>query len=452
MKKAFVILFAMVMLATTACLPTPEVEPIPNKADAVAESIINATPAITTDSSTGDIDDEFILPNKWEDEIKTQDWTVPIQADVITSGQDTFPVRIVREKEFSISEVERLANLFFPNIIALMEGNRYTVSEYERSIQNRVNLNRLESAQRLAMEMQSDEVQQNTYREATVISVNTLPQTIRVQTGEKSGTVSVSSRSIELQEAADGAIHWKELVEEEGSFEGDTPKPVCPQISYEEAAQASDEFLKAAGIEGFSPITFREVRFFDLFFSEEISIGWSIEYAKSYEYYPFNTSLGGRGPLVFDTEPVSKPWDNEMITVYISEQGEVQYFRWDNPTEVAAVANDNVQLMPLEELEPVMKRMIAYGLPSASMYQGNPVPFGYAMKITKLYLSVTLQTVKDDVTKAYVMPTWICCVEVFDINMETNQIREPAVDYCYYGFNAIDGTYVNLRSQYVPDD
>ncbi len=454
MKKTVISLAAILMLLTAACQPTPEVEPVPNKGDAVAETVIHET----KDNRTAENDGEALLQaDMWVDEIKTQDWTVPIRAEVITSGQETFPVRVVQEKMFSAAEAERLANLFFPDVSAVMEGNRYTVSEYEQSIRNRTEQGRLDSAKQYAEELQSEEVRQNAYRQASMITLDTilpdaLPQQIRVQAKEKNGTVWASSRSIELQEAAFGNIYWKELVEEEGVYDGDTPRAVCPGISSEAAIQAAEAFLKQADIEGFSPVSFREVLFRDMFYSEDISIGWSIEFVKAYEYYPFNTALGNSGPLFCSMRPESKPWENEMITFYVSEQGKVQLFRWENPTEVLSVANENVRLMPLNEAETIMKRLIAYGLPVKQIYQGNPIPFSYTLKVTKLYLSVSLQSVKDDISKAYVMPTWICCVEVFDLDMETGRIREPSVDSCYYGFNAIDGTYVELRKVYRIED
>ena len=356
------------------------------------------------------------------------------------------------KKAFSVSDAERLANVFFPDGTGVLDGYRFTVSEYERAIQNRVDLNKMDTAEMYAKEMRSEEAYKNAYLPVDTISFDTIPQIVRVQTKDKNGIIFANEESITIQEAGNALVHWKELVEEEGSFEGDTPRPVNPKNTAEEAIRSAEAFLEKVGIEGFLPAAYREVRFFDSFYMEGISIGWNIQFVKAYEYYPLDLSEGGNGVFHVDLNAAAKAWNNEMITIYVSEEGEVQSFCWEYPTEVLSVANENVRLMPLEELEPIMKRFITYGLAPAIKDNGRTLIYGHTFRLTRLYLSVSLQPVKDDIDKAYVMPTWICCFELHDKHPRTGEVDDRIVALYYYGFNAIDGTYLNLNTIYGPHE
>lgn len=433
MKRLIYIL--LIFLVLFACVPTPSVEPIPNKSDSSVEQIIHDSTASTTLVS---------FPSIWNDEIITKDWNIPIQADIVTSGQPSFPVRIVESYEFSPVDVNCLCNLFFTNVTGVRSGFSHSASEYNIAIQNAIELNRSEYANILMEEMSTIDVNNSEFSDDFSIDIDVLPQSLSIQEDNRIGSIYATKTSILLQDAVDGVLHYKELVEAEGSYDGDFPRKVKPSVSLETANDIALTFLKEANISGFSLADSIEARYFDTFYSKELSMGWLLIFAKAYEYYPLNVSeldSSERGPLQFETIPFSKPWDNERIMIYVSQEG-IQSFRWDYPTKVVEVINQSVCLLPVEKVEPIIKRVISYGLPTIK----GVGRFRYAMKITKLILSVSLQTVKDDVTKAYTMPTWVCCIEVYDLDPNTNQIIEPSVDRLYYGFNAIDGSYLLMNT------
>ena len=435
MKRIMPLLFALLLAA--ACVPTPDVEPIVSHAEVDTETQLNNTPQSAPT-------ERITFPPYWTDEIRTEIWTVPIRADVITSGQQTYPVRTVARCPFTAEETARLGNRFFAKVSGMREGFRHSASEYGVALQNAVDLGRSAIAENLQKEMTAGGLAGD-FTPVASLSLASVPADYSVETDRGVGSLSVRDDTLLLQDAVDGTLLFREYLEEEGPYEGAKPRTIHPGISQSDAIETAQRFLEDAEIPGFSAVEAREALYFDDFYSQTISEGYLVELVRVYEYVPLSaerTQTPG-GPMQFERQDVSAPWYSESIRLYVSDQG-VQMMRWNNPLEVTELRTENVGLMPFRDAVTAIKRTFTYGLPQPE----GAGRFGYAMEITKLYLSCALVPKKDDPDHAYLLPAWYIRVDVHDVDLRTNIPMLEVVDTAYYGFSALDGSYIGPSPQH----
>ena len=436
-KKNLAVLLAALLLAVVGCQPTPKVEPIPNKGDAKAEQVINSATAPETTKAP------FVIPDHWTDVIETKDWTVPIDAEIITSGQTSYPIRTAKRREFTPEDVVRVASSFFQKMIGFREGNKRTADEYNKAMASTAERGLDEQTSWIfarskgAGDLPYTHVDHLTATD--IPSMESVVMTILTENGN--GSIYGEKKHIAVATALEYTIIDKTTVESDGSFDGEGPVSCNPKISKEQAESIAQSFLEEAGFGDFcNMVKAKESRYFDFLSYEEISVGWQLQMMRSYEYLPLNLSdldSSQRGPIRFSGEDYSPAWAEEYFNVYVSEAGVVEQVEWHYPCLEGEVVNEDVELMPVEELETVIKRMVSYGLPSLA--STGAARFGYRLAVTHLILTTTLQPVKDDPNTAYRMPTWICRVALF--NLPYNDPEDPNAAL-YYGFNAIDGTHI----------
>lgn len=115
-------------------------------------------------------------------------------------------------------------------------------------------------------------------------------------------------------------------------------------------------------------------------------------------------------------------WRQEHLEIFVSETG-VHFFSWSHKKNVVNTANENVQLMSLEEKQDSIRKLISYSLKDAD----NTV------LITHMILSTSIQQAANQGDEAFMVPTWVLFV-----------ITESAQKaFCAPGvllINAIDGT------------
>ena len=121
-----------------ACQPTPETEFIVNRGDNLAEKRIEETPA-PTGSGTDQPLPTFAVPERWTDVIETKVTTIPIDAEIVTSGQTVFPVRTVERTAIQEDMMLSLWRAFFPDAVAWHSGlSFYTRKDYENALKSAV--------------------------------------------------------------------------------------------------------------------------------------------------------------------------------------------------------------------------------------------------------------------------------------------------------------------------
>ena len=445
MKKEIIICIISIMLVC-ACVPTPTEEFVVNRSDNVAQQIIEASPVPEISEQGHFVPISF--PEEWNDMIETPHLSIPIKAEVITSGQSIYPVRTVQKKRFTASDVAPIANILLSDRKAYHLGAQYTRSDYEDAIRSALDHGLEDAASELNdmledvklteedFQLMPDDFFSNTF-------VGGGDVMLLLENGQKAN-LSFSSNKIVINRHAGALLHDRSLIELFGSYDEDTTRSIVPSISLQSATEKADELLNALGMSEYRLCEHEECRYFDGLGYEEWSTGWHLKYVRSYEYYPVNISeLDGGENGFFQFEPqetFNQGWNNELIDIYVSENG-IETLYWDNPLEITGIANENVELMNFEELERIMKNMFIAGL-SWMEYDA-----GYAMKLNKVILTTSIQPQKDRPNEAYLMPTWVCIMDLYLWDYNKNEPGRYDGSFAY-GFNAIDGTRVSMSGTY----
>lgn len=424
-----IIILCLLLALVVACVPTPDKEPIVSHADVDPETLVSATPSVETAEAV-----EF--PARWDDEIKTDVWTVPIRAEVVTTGQTTFPVRTAERKTFTANDAERIAGVFFSSVSGMREGKSHSSEELAEALQNAVDTGRNVYAENLRKILLNGDFAEN-FTPVTALSFSAVPVDCCVRTENGVGYIYVRETCLELNDAEDGMIWAPEPWDDEGPYTDSEPLIPNPKITKDAAIDEAARFLTDAGITGFAAVNAKEAVYFDSFYTKSLSDGWYLELVRAFEYMPLSADQMNGGPLQVEWDEVARPWYREVIHIYVSDRG-VQHVRWSNPLEVTAIKTENVGLLPFDEATTTIKRIITYGLPRLE----GAGRFGYSMEITGLYLSVALQPVKDDPDHAYLIPAWYVRVDVHDLDLRTNVPFPEVIDIAFYGFSALDGSYI----------
>ena len=118
--RACALLFALILASASflsACQPTPEVEPVPNKGDNIAGQKIEASavPAADTSSPEGSATQAPpVFPEHWYEDIRSSTGRMLVDADVVTTGQTTFPVYSIKRAVIDQELLQPMLDYFFP--------------------------------------------------------------------------------------------------------------------------------------------------------------------------------------------------------------------------------------------------------------------------------------------------------------------------------------------------
>lgn len=434
--RALALLIAVLLIG---CRPTPEKEIVINRSDDLAGQRISASAAPASA-------DPVTFPKRWTESLRAADATLSIDAEIVTSGQQTFPVRTVKRIDFPLDALQRLSDFFFPDVVSWHEGFAFTREDFDAGIAGALRLGEAlgidlsDYLQYLSERRKATALSDDDYHASERFEVASLPcvAEILLQDGHKA-SIFVSGRDAEFHRYAWAGIHDKKTVELDGSFDGDPTRTIVPSLSLEEAVSVAEAFFEQVQLPDFQLCEQTEARYIDCLSSEERSTGWQMKFVRSYEYAPFNVSERD-GDLWHGEVPFNLGWASERLELYVSDRG-VEHLLWLNPLEVTGVANENVSLLPFSELQSTARNLIRLWLAGKQ--------FSLPTVLTKMVLSTSVQPVKDSRDEAYLMPVWVFVISVYPVDFETQKpdfSRElsPLV----FGLNAIDGTRQNMSGYY----
>ena len=462
MKKIISLLLAIFCLSTMACQPTPELEVVVNKGDHVAEDIIHETkaPMQPTPQNSADVkavessesfennSGTFTVPERWKDEIKTKYITVQIDAEIITSGQTVFPVRTVKRTEFTKEMLQPIMDVMFSDVIAYREGTSLSKEDYDEAIRRAVELGKTKRARDLNWEKQQATATDADFIETDRIECTDEPLqvTMLAADGQKMKASCTSHSGLFLSRRNTGIVYSKEDVEDGVLFfgdaeEGEEPEEmatVIPNISLEQAQEQAETFLHDVNIGGFALCKQEEACYFDLEGNAIWSTGWYLQYVRNFEYYPLDVKYYDGATSGFlsyaDIPTYNAGMGNESVKIYVSDQG-VEDFAWVYPYVMQEVVNEDVRLMQFDEMKEILKRSISVGVAYLKERAG------YELRVEQLILTLSVQRVRGEKELAYLMPTWVCMIGVYDKDLPGNQ---KCAGVIAYGFNAIDGTRLKM--------
>lgn len=475
MKRAITVILSAVMLLLCGCQPTPKEEYVANKGDNIAEERINASALPTaTPSAVGgqtptpteidysspweDWSGQAVFPERWEDNIKNEAKEIIISADIITSGQESYPVQLVRRTKFKVDDIMKVANYMFHDVTGWKKG-AYPTREYIiEAMQHVAASDMKEQNKQDQLEWLNVVLSSLSESESEVTPCSSLDEVsvgwggvVCVFTESGGGSMSWKDDLICIDTNLYGAVNPRDLYMES---EPEMPEFI-PEISLEEARAKGAEFINAMGIEGFELYTAVEARCVNGYRAEVYDMGWELRYTRSYGYFPFSASArdaSRSGFFWFDSRlegavtEYSAPIKEESIILYVTGNG-IKSVTMKNPYEYVATVNENVQLMNFDELTKRIKRMVVAGC-------NGPVQTSGYYVLEEMILTVMPQP-KRNSSDYYLMPVWVCRFgEYYSMDgpngahyYSPGEQAPCGLESFTLAFNAIDGTTVSLQRE-----
>ena len=131
-----------------------------------------------------------------------------------------------------------------------------------------------------------------------------------------------------------------------------------------------------------------------------------------------------------EEEEYARPWPQEALEMLVTEDG-VLALAWTVPQRVAGVANENVQLLPFEEIQQHIRDLINFGA-AERRYENDEGD----LLISRVVLGAVVQRIPYETETAYLAPVWI-------VQMTTENEMEYHADPTIMMVNAIDGSFIS---------
>ena len=372
-------------LVLSACQPTPEEEIVVNKNDGKFQQALDATP-----EETAQVKDTFQVqetempveyPERWQAEFEKYGGRLKfaIDADVIVSDAGSYPVVTIKPYYIPIDQANKIVETIFGTLdvyCALYERTKDQIQDM--IVQVKADIKKAENdgdeemaeqyRETLASMTESlkyapDEATYNKYNGEYDIYISEGSEQWSIVLREDPLDVKTPSLSIhnivrsEIGNGYDASVSYGNFSVEQHLFYDDLllktkykDNPVFNTDEAKTAVEKADSFLaeidiKERVVEQMYAIAASEG-------SEEI-IGYKIFYGKKFNgiTIPRNVQFGGSAwaNSIQTQENYVAPFDYEQMMVDVT-YGEVSCFEWQSAFETNQVLNDDVELMPFDEI------------------------------------------------------------------------------------------------------
>ncbi len=441
MKKFTCLLLAIaLLLVCMACQPTPEEEVVVNRRDGVMEEKIFGEAALNT---------EVEKPSHWTETIPVTDsFTVEIDCPVEWGEGDLYPVNRYAPNVFTAERIVELSNLFFGSITGLREQE----VSYEELVNRLLQLDKGcyegldEKGNALWTPYSAEEKGEKEAEIRAQMNQTPVVDTYIPFSADTLPLQKVGHTHLTLQRQ-DGTLGYGDVFLEEGhwslylntgdgsilaSEEDNLKVPFSPALTVDEAQSRAEAFLSTAGVEHMGLASAVKAKYGA--YGEVQSEGWLLTYAPTMAGTKSVTLLGyGRHEGFRDTftEEYASQLQTEELKLYVTEVG-VAYMQWSNPYTLLETANENVSLLPFEEIQSCVKNYMQLGFARAAEKSNSEI---CRILVKQIVLTSTLVHVREDLETGYRVPVWA----VFYLSTTDEQMGYPQSVLLV---NALDGTLV----------
>lgn len=485
MKRMLCILL---LLVTVACVPTPEVEYVVNKSDGVLEQRLYASPVPTasipaeaaTDSPhTSDTAvtpeptaEPIVFPTHWNDTIDVTDQLqITIDAPVVTRADGVYPVYRTRARSFTPSEILAILSALMPKPVQRLSGAR-TKDEVAEQIKRfneeaarwqqwRANgrpIGEQPDGEELTDEYIAEvlaeyaEQLQNAPARDTAQPVTdfdpTLDHAVYELENGKRASVLLADQWISF--SIGGA---ENMFYTQAEYERDLTQPDNPENNAKNwqpvtiSEEAATETLRAAmdriGFDGFA-IAYTQCANLIKGNGQSVASGWLFTLTRDYGGYPLEPQAKADGRIQYaegDGYAANRPVPKETVKFLITEDG-IAYFSVDGAKQVVGIVNENVALLPFDEIRERALNALRY---SFSGYGGGNYTSSFT--VFKAVLTVYTLRIRNE-EDYYEMPCWLL---LFDHTLASGDYMRDGTHIRQYRalvINAVDGSIVNPNVGY----
>lgn len=473
-NKAFIILIASLLLLC-ACQPTPEQEFVVNKADGkMEEAIFNQKPeASESEAAQSDAEQEtenepLIFPERWTEDLSTQYMNLKIDAEIDLGDMMLLPVYGISNTDFSAERKESILRVLFPELDSGYKGIHRTKEEIEemigyalRGAEKRTQSGEIEYVSwamqdnwlsDLKKQYQGAVAENEQYASLQIsdLANQKAEYTVRQRNGAKGSVFSGKKNGAVIYEANNSGLN---TIIQRQSWEireiwDESEKSVFihPAVTQEYAQNAAIRFFEEIGEEMPTFIFAEPARVYSDYELGVISEGYYMRFRQNggypVVYYPEYTVMGGM-LSINDSVMYQSPWNMETIELYADETG-VRWVKWINPVQIGECINENVQILPFEEIQQHIRNLLRAGMRNVHEISAT----GYRM--TGMYLTAYPISLLNE--NRYVLaPVWYLSFEVYVFNPYTGVMYadylNPSLRMAIL-MNAIDGSVVSVTDGY----
>jgi hypothetical protein len=496
MKKHIIIILLASLLLLCACQPTPETEFVINKGDNVLEQKLYATPEPVADTvslhenasaapesepanePTAEPVKQQLFPDRWdEDGMQIRNYvTLSIHTDVETRADGLYPAYRTQEEPLTEDRIMHFAEALLSKPVELELIEAKTKQELQNELQNYLD-DVAEWEEWVANGKQGDEDRDETGYDPEEVKrmtdwymneIKHAPDTLdvvptsdyssyrigqiaryRQETGDSAviastvtevwNTVSISKRCSHT-----GYIYWEHY------YTKDKTDPTIDTERYWKDSALSREDAEAMLKKGLDRLGLNdfEIRFAEratLFDTSEtstagVSGGWGFRLVRAFGYPTIDVPYQVCGVLEFgsgDGFLSNKPIRDEEIEVFVDENG-IEYFLYGGQKKVLQQVNPNVELLPFDDMQRIVKNALSVCYPSAR-YQGRENR-KIALEIYRMVLTTRTLRVPDS-DDFYEVPCWVVLFDGFSSNNQETRTN-PGMSHDAIIINAVDGTVV----------
>lgn len=363
-KNMISLFFIVVSLITlTACQPTPEKPIIQNKNESLAEKIAREETAPVSENS----EDEWDFEKEYDEGKKLN-----VHAAVCNNGVSNVPVVSVAENPFfgNTGLIQKITGYFCDDSYELLEGvNEMTKADIQKEI---IRMQQeLEKAKQEGDPADVIDTYEYTVKELEKKFKNAPMSSEATKTDYQLKEVDDGSYQLNIVATQNGEtkyeIDFVDWVNVKGSLLLIQEKTLDRYSDESTFAYVSPDYLE-------NDTNFQNgKKIIDCFLSEVgldyltlNLVSGSVE-ENIYEYY-YTRSVNGFqegyvnryfGSMQSDGDVVMDLWYAESMMVKITD-GKITYLKWENPSLISGVDNDNVEIIPFEEAKEIFLKQIDY--------------------------------------------------------------------------------------------
>lgn len=468
MRKTVYLWIVCMLLPLCACQPTPENEAVVNKRDGVYEQkleIAKETEQQSMISKTEKAEESsapaptavpvYEFEPHWTDTVSLRNFDVTIDVDVEAPTVANFPVYRVTSSQFAADDdrIQTVCKVLMGEVVAVRSGGAtiqdlkeklelIQLGEYDPQTKTRHpydsdTYKKLFENIMKEMEVAPDE---NVFSDASEIQLKSLPAEAVYK--NKDGilwAISCTETSFYLSRYPRSASQPERWVISGDAILGEPKGTTLQNVSCteKEARQYVKSFFDAIDIGEMNISKIEKGRVVDIDTLEILKEGWVVECARTggncsavnYQYI-----ISG-GSLRYSDDAYSAGLNPEGIVLFVDDEG-VASFSWNSPLEIVKKEVDNIEILPFEQAQELMRQAMYNGLSwTGNKETGSAFSGAYVRRIA---LSYCFTPVKDNPDEFYFTPTWF-------VIMQFNGMAENVSAFSF-ALNAVDGTRIDLSS------
>lgn len=443
-KGKAIFVLSLLLVTLTACQPTPEEEIVQNRKDGSLEQAIVATAAPTFAP-----EEKYEVPDRWTEELEFRGEKIYIDADIEVADGDAFEVLTITKNDFTKDNVLASFRTLFGENLEIREQER-SYDELLVDLQNTqkgIFADYDENTGEIIWE--SYEEQEEDIQELKDLLAQTDPEEsfvpledeiefpiiegrlLRTESGERWYAICNTDRYT-LSKHRNMKYQYEKTVMEGDAYPGEKGHALeDPGITEAEAIEMAQAFIAPLGKDEMYVANVEKARELESYTYKVFSTGYYITMVSN----PANTipvfysSYSGNYFLHFsedDEAMYNEYWVQERMALYVTSEG-VQMFAWNYRKKVVDVANENVTLLPFEQIQERMRALLEYGVRDGS---NNPI------YITRIVLGSAIQQVADQGDEAFLVPAWM-------VFFTTERHRTMGMKESLMMISALDGSYIS---------